>query len=581
LSAKLDVVYGGYSTAGKKEENQDAFAAYQPTLGITKYKGIAACIADGVSCSEHAQQASTTSVTTFLSDYYSTPDTWDVKTAVQRVLGSLNAWLYHHGQQDARHNGLVTTFSGLVFKSNTLHVFHIGDSQILRLRNGEVEPLTRPHTHRHGNGQELLSRALGMDSRLEVDYATDDIQEGDLYIATTDGVHGFLSNANIKEVLGSLVTHSQLNQHTIEHAAQQLVERALSNDSHDNLTCFIMRVNSVPDKNIEEAHRELSARVIPPDLKVGDKIDHYQVEQVIYAGTRSHLYKVLDRQTAKHYVLKAPSQNFTDDLVYLEGFVREQWVGSRIDHNNVMRIYPAEPNSQFLYHICEEIKGDSLRQWIHDHPKASLYDVRMVIEQLINALRVFQRAGMVHRDLKPENVMITTEGVVKLIDFGTVSVRGLAEIQSPVIEDAPVGSVQYIAPETVVHGVNTMQSDMFSLAVMVYEMFAQAMPYKMEKVHRNKPKSVSEWHYQPLREHRPDLPLWLDLVLEKACHPSYQQRYDAYSEFWNDLLKPNPDLMSGYKSRPLIQQAGNKVWQVISLILFIIVIVQWYFITAQ
>lgn len=245
-----------------------------------------------------------------------------------------------------------------------------------------------------------------------------------------------------------------------------------------------------------------------------------------------------------------------------------------------MRIHPAEPNSQFLYHICEEIKGESLRQWIHDHPNASLYDVRTVIEQLINALRVFQRAGMVHRDLKPENVMITTEGVVKLIDFGTVSVRGLAEIQSPVIEDAPVGSVQYIAPETVVHGVNTMQSDMFSLAVMVYEMFAQAMPYKMEKVHRNKPKSVSEWHYQSLRTHRPDLPLWLDLVLEKACHPNYQQRYDAYSAFWSDLLKPNPDLMAGYKSRPLIQQAGNKVWQVISLILFVIVIVQWYFIVA-
>ena len=80
MSSELSVTYGGFTSAGIKTENQDAFAAYQPTLSITRYKGIAACIADGVSCSENAQQASITSVTHFLNDYYSTPDSWDVKT---------------------------------------------------------------------------------------------------------------------------------------------------------------------------------------------------------------------------------------------------------------------------------------------------------------------------------------------------------------------------------------------------------------------------------------------------------------------------------------------------------------------
>lgn len=578
MSAELAVTYGGYSTAGIKEENQDSFAAYQPTLGITRYKGIAACVADGVSCSENAQHASTTSVTTFLRDYYSTPDSWDVKTAAQRVLGPLNAWLYHHGQQaSARHNALVTTFSSMVLKSNTAHIFHVGDSQILRLRGASLEPLTRPHTHQHGNGQEFLSRALGMDSNLDIDYHTTDIQAGDLLVATTDGVHGFINHAEFKQLLAPLQSAEAVNQHEVEQVAQAVVNLALAHGSNDNLTCFILRVDTVPSKNIDEAHQELTTRKIPPALKVGDKIDCFQVENVIYAGTRSHLYQVTDRRDQQRYVLKAPSLNFAEDLVYLEGFVREQWVGNRIDHENIMRILPAEPNGQFLYHTCEEIKGATLRQWIHDHPHASLHDVRAIVEKVIQALRVFQRAGILHRDLKPENIMITTTGQVKLIDFGTVSVRGLAEINSPIKEDAPVGSVNYIAPETVVDGTAVMQSDLFSLAVMVYEMLAQALPYRMEKVHRRGAKSVTEWQYESLREHRPDLPLWLDLALEKACHPSYRQRHDAYSEFWQDLQKPNPELMQSYKRRPLLEQNSGRVWQGVSLLLLMIVMVQWYF----
>lgn len=582
MRSELSVTYGGFSSAGVKDENQDAFAAYQPTLSITEYKGIAACIADGVSCSENAQHASTTSVTNFLTDYYSTPDSWDVKTATGHVLSSLNAWLYHHGKQaSTRQNGLVTTFSGMILKSNTLHVFHVGDSRIFRLRGHSLEPLTRDHTHNHGNGQEYLSRALGMDSNLDVDYSTSDLLAGDIIIATTDGVHGFVNQATIKTLLTPLQSQKTSHQNDFEKVAEEISNHALAQNSQDNLTCFILRVDSVPDKNLEEAHSDLSARVIPPTLKPGQRIDHYHVESVIYAGTRSHLYKVINKRNNKPYVLKAPSLNFQDDLVYLEGFVREQWVGSRINHANVMHILPAEPDSKFLYHICEQIEGTNLRQWMHDHPQASLLEVRGIVEQVIHGLRVFQRAGMIHRDLKPENIMVNTSNQVKLIDFGTVAVRGLAEISSPITEDGPVGSVSYIAPESVVDGISIMQSDMFSLAVIVYEMLTHSLPYKMDKVGRRGAKSINEWQYQSFRTHRPDLPLWLDLAIEKACHPNYKHRYEAYSEFWNDLLQPNSDLVKHFKRRPLLQQHSSKVWQLVSVVLLLVVIMQWYFLAQQ
>jgi protein phosphatase len=561
MAEQLDITFGGYSTEGRKPENQDAFAVWQPTSAIAQYKGIGCCLADGVSCSENAQQASVTAVTHFLNDYYSTPDSWDVKTAAGKVLSSLNSWLYHQGQQaTARHNSLVTTFSGLIFKSNTMHLFHAGDSRIYRLRNGNFECLTRDHTHRIGKNREYLSRALGMDIRVEMDYLNDDLEPGDILLLTSDGVHGFVQDKQLHELLAPLA-EKKPGQHEVEKLATQLVHTALENQSDDNLTALVIRINSVPKPDIEETHRALTARAIPPVLKPGDKIDHYEVEGVIFSGTRSHLYRVTNLRNQKQYALKVPSLNFEEDLIYLEGFVREQWIGNRLDHPNVMKVEPPLAGGRFLYHVCELIEGQSLRQWIDDHPSPSLAEVRDLTEQVIHGLRAMQRLGMVHRDMKPENVMINRKGQVKIIDFGTVYVRGLAELPKSLEEDIPVGSVNYIAPEYVIDRVADNRSDLFSLAVMVYEMLSGHQPYRMDKVHRKGASSTSEWRYHPLSEHRPDIPKWVDLALEKGCDPDLNDRHQAYSEFWADLKKPNSALISRYESKPLLARQGLNFWK--------------------
>ncbi|MCH2039126.1 MAG: bifunctional protein-serine/threonine kinase/phosphatase [Saccharospirillaceae bacterium] len=582
MGEQLQVSFGGYSTAGVKDENQDAFAAHQPGLSQAKYKGIGVCIADGVSCSDQAQLASSTAVTHFLQDYYCTPDSWDVKTSASKVLSSLNAWLYHHGQQaSARHNGLVTTFSALIAKSNSAHIFHAGDSRIYRFRmaedshDAEFEQLTRDHCISQGNpekgGKVYLSRALGMDNHLEVDYHCVDIHPGDCFLFSTDGVHDFFSTSEIKHWFSQLTAEDQ--QYQFEQACQKLVDQALQRGSDDNCSCFVLRIEQTPAPDIVEAQRQLSERIIPPVLEVGHKIDQLRVQKVLYSGTRSHVYLVENSEQRK-FVLKAPSANFSDDLVYLDGFSREQWVGNRVDHGNVMKIYTVRDGSRFLYHLCEYVEGSSLRQWMHDHPRPALKEVRDLVEQVIHGLRAFQRLGMVHRDLKPENILITNDGKVKLIDFGTVAVQGLAEVTNAVEEDCPVGSVFYIAPEYVMNGVARTQSDLFSLAVIIYEMLAGTTPYEMDEIHRKTPKSISEWQYRSLAFHRSDVPAWLDLALEKACHPNIQKRHRAYSELWQDLNQPNPALVGMAAKRPLIERNPLRFWQGTSLLLLAIVIVQ-------
>lgn len=190
------------------------------------------------------------------------------------------------------------------------------------------------------------------------------------------------------------------------------------------------------------------------------------------------MYLVKDIESNDKYVLKAPSENFTEDLVYLDGFIREEWVGQTLDHNNVMKTFRPLRPKQFMYYLGEYIEGTDLRQWMRDNPEPSIDVVRQITKQIIAGLRAFQRKDMVHQDLKPENIMLTVDGTIKILDFGTVLVAGSNEIISPLDKSIPQGSVNYIAPEYLMGESGNSQSDLFSLAVIVYEMLTGKLPYK-------------------------------------------------------------------------------------------------------
>jgi len=565
---RLAVERGGYTSAGIKPRNEDAFAAYVPHGNALALKGITACVADGASCSDNAQLASETSVTHFINDYYSTPDTWPVKTAVARVLSALNSWLYHHSRQQlVRHNGLVTTFSALVIKSTTAHLFHAGDSRIYRLRREKLELLTSDHTHYQRDGAALLTRALGMDSHLEMDYCAEDVECDDLFMLSTDGVHGMLTSAEIAALLQ--VSHADLERH-----ARAIVDAALQKGSADNVSCLLVRVTALPQADLDEVHRQLTQLALPPALDVGNRIDGFTVQRVLHNGTRSHLYLVQSAHDKKLYVLKAPSPNFADDPHYLEGFIREQWVASRIEHPGVMKIFPRPPASPFLYLLCEYIDGITLRQWMFDHPKPALEKVRAIVRETVAALRVLQRLHMTHRDLKPENIMLTHDGKVKLIDFGTVHIGGLDEVSSPLREEIPVGSADYIAPEYLLGGNGAFYSDIFSLGVIVYEMLTGKLPFHLSVQQQRHLQSLHVYQYTSARAHRPELPLWLDLALQKATQPNVVQRYQALSEFVHDLSTPNEEMLRSHQRRPLLQRNSLRFWKNAALIAAAIALVE-------
>ncbi|MDF1530570.1 MAG: serine/threonine-protein phosphatase [Sedimenticola sp.] len=236
MSTTLEIDYACCSETGIKQENADAADARIPPGELLLSKGVAAVIADGMSSSEGGHEASQICVTGFLNDYFSTPESWSVKTSASKILSALNTWLCGQGQ--SRYDspkGMVTTISAAVIKSTTAHLFHVGDSRIYLYRNHSLEQLTRDHRVWVSKEQDLLARAMGIDTHLEIDYRSISLNPDDLLFFSTDGVHDFLTDRQLQKLI-------EKHCGNLQQAAKYITTSALEQGSTDNVTCQLLKV---------------------------------------------------------------------------------------------------------------------------------------------------------------------------------------------------------------------------------------------------------------------------------------------------------------------------------------------------
>jgi len=556
--AELSVIAGQHSEAGIKESNDDSCGIRIPDGPSLTAKGIAAVIADGMSGSEAGREAADACVQGFLSDYFSTPDSWTVETSGEKILAALNRWLYSQGhQQYGTSRGLVTTLSVLVIKSTTAYLFHVGDTRIYRFRDGELEQLTRDHRVTVSKEKNYLSRAMGIDVHLDIDYRSFPVETGDSFLLTTDGIHDFVDDSTLKRLLVK-------NNNTPEEGVRAILHEAKSRESNDNLSAQILTIDQLPDTDENEFYRKLTALPFPPPLEPGMVLDGYRILREIHASNRTQIYLALDTETSSRVVLKTPSINFEDDPEYIDQFLHEEWAGKRLKSNHILRVLEPHGRRQCIYYVTEFIEGQTLRQWMHDHPGPTLKEVRNIGEQIAQGLRAMHRQEMIHQDLKPENIMIDEHGVVKIIDFGSTKIAGIAEITTPLDRDKILGTRNYTAPEYLQGLAGGNRSDIYSLGVITYEMLCGKLPYRKELTRRN----LNRLKYISTRECNENIPSWIDGALRKAVSINPERRHALLSEFVYDLSHPNPDYSS--KERPpLIERNPVAFWRGLSVFFFL------------
>lgn len=565
MSQPLTVSIGGATNKGVKAVNQDFIGSNIPKEPALSSKGIVLAMADGISSSKVSQIASQTAVSSFLEDYYCTSDSWSVKTAVQKVVKSINSWLYAQTRNSPyrfdKDKGYICTFSALVLKSNTAHLFHSGDTRIYRLSGKNLEQLTEDHRRVVSSEVSYLTRALGIDQTLEIDYKSQTLEQGDIYLLATDGVYEFINGAKITEI----IQHSA----NLNEAAHNIIEYALNKGSDDNLSVQIVRVEHLPTYQLDEVH-QLTILPLPPLLTPRMVFDGYEIIREIYISSRSHVFLAKDIESQHTVVIKVPSVELRTDTKYLENFMLEEWIAKRVNNPHVAKAITPNRKRNYLYLVTEYIEGISLNQWMIDNPTPKLEQVRSIVEQIAKGLQAFHRQEMIHQDLRPNNIMIDSSNTVKIIDFGSTYIAGVTDAKT---EEVMRGTIRFSAPEYFLGQLGTQKSDIYSLAVITYQMLSGRFPYGAEIAHAKSIAAQRKLIYKSIITDDSELPLWIDDALRKALQPNPLKRYDELSEFIHDIRYPNKTFLAKTKP-PLIQRNPVMFWQAVSFILVILLLVQ-------
>jgi protein phosphatase len=556
-----------FSEAGIKPINEDAVGFTQPTEPYAfENKGVSIVVADGVSTAEAGREASHMAVERFLEEYYQTPDTWSVSGSGEKILSTINLRLFRQSHEfTTTTKGYLCTFSAVVIKSRTLHFFHVGDSRIYLLRDGAIKQLSTDHVAIIDDNRSCLSRAIGMDNSLNLDYGHSDIRVGDRLLLTTDGVHDFVDSAQLEALLGSDNSASQI--------AENIQAAAMAADSNDNLSAAVVIVKSLPESNLEDYSAKLTRLPFPPDLQVGMKLDGYRVIRELFASSRSQLYLVRDELSEDgeehYYAMKTPSRNIEEDLSAIDRFIQEEWIGRRIHSPCVVKVIQQQRARTALYYLMEYVDGIGLDSWIAEHQPPSPKQSIAIVRQIAEGLKVFHNNEAIHQDLKPANIMLTNQSIlsgdpqVLIVDFGSVYVAGLAELQRPLVHEDALGTASYSDPLYLLGRNPGIQGDVYALATISYEIFTGNLPYGEQIEECHSALDYDRLRYKSASQYNPQIPLWFDAALEKGVAFDLQQRYLNIDDLLTDISQPNPLFL---QVDPVVEKNASSLtlWKLLS-----------------
>ena len=248
------------SSAGPKSKNDDAVCIHMPSGSGRASRSMIATIADGVSVARHGDEAAAIAAHSFCSDFFATDPHWSIQTAGYRVIEGIHRWLAGQSQHYLyeAHNSHLTTFSTVIVQGESAYVFHVGDSRVWRLREGQLEPLTSDHVIR-GMGSNQLTRALGMEGRIDVDFRQVDVKAGDRFLLTTDGIHGFVPNNKLVGLISG---------DNLEDCLDALFDMAQARDSNDNQSAQLIQIDQI-DPDLHETQPNYHLPPLPDLLTEG------------------------------------------------------------------------------------------------------------------------------------------------------------------------------------------------------------------------------------------------------------------------------------------------------------------------
>jgi serine/threonine protein kinase len=266
---------------------------------------------------------------------------------------------------------------------------------------------------------------------------------------------------------------------------------------------------------------------------IGKTISHYKILEKLGEGGMGVVYKAEDTKLKRTVALKFLPSELTRNAAAKDRFVREAQAASALDHPNICTIYEIDETDDGQMFIAMAFyMGTTVQRKIESGPLEPSEALDIAI-QVAQGLSKAHEMSIAHRDIKPANLMITGDGVVKIVDFGLAKLAGRAKLNGA---GTILGTVAYISPEQA-HGEEIdHRTDIWSLGVVLYEMICGQLPFKGE-YEQAVIYSITNEEPEPLTRLRPDIPIELEKIVNKALAKRSDLRYQVAFEILNDLRK--------------------------------------------
>ena len=545
---------GFASETGPRQRNEDfAGAVFGAELPEPR-QDVVAAIADGIGGAKGGRVAAETSVRGFLDGFCDLPETMEVRRAAAKIANALNGWIHSQGEHDPKLAGMGCTFTALVLRGRVAHLLHVGDTRAYRLSGNRLTCLTTDHAREKGPGRPpVLYRALGIEAEVRLDYATQPVALHDRFLLCSDGVHAFLSDETIADILRERSAPAD--------TARALVAAALGSDSTDNCTALVLDVVGLPTAQSADVGNAIMRLPLIPVPIVGETIDGFVLKALLSEGRYSRLFGALDELEGGEVALKFPKPQVAAVATYRAAFVREAWVGARVNSPWVGHVIELPPGRQTcLYTVMPLYQGELLETRLARRPMVGLEEGRNIAVKLARAAAALHRAGIIHRDIKPDNVILEGDGSLKLIDLGVVRVPGLEDF-SP--EGIP-GTAAYMAPEMLAGEPGNEATDIYALGVTMFRAFTGEFPYgNLDATSPSRRERPTEFCAL-----RPDLPAWLQAALARAVAANPAERFRDMIEFAVEM-EAGPARAPAAARRPLTlyERAPVRFWQGVAVLL--------------
>jgi serine/threonine protein kinase/AAA+ ATPase superfamily predicted ATPase len=278
---------------------------------------------------------------------------------------------------------------------------------------------------------------------------------------------------------------------------------------------------------------------------IGTIISHYKIVSKLGQGGMGHVYLAEDLHLGRKAALKMLAPEFTRDEVIKQRFKREAQAVAALNHHNIVTIFEFGDFNNIPYIVMEYVNGESLRDRLRNK-KLTLNEIIQITAQICEGLSKSHKTGIIHRDLKPENILFDQDNCVKILDFGLAKFRNHENITQ---KSMRVGTINYMSPEQLSGQEVDTQSDIFSLGIILYELFTGTLPFKGD-YEASIIYSILHENPKPVVEFDQNLPPAVQSIINRSLAKEKKDRFNSVDQLAAELsaLLPSPVTQSQPKS---------------------------------